>query len=146
MKLSEFNYQAPIHIRFSDIDMLGHVNNAIYLTYMEYARLPYFEKVFGTLIDWKETGLIIAKTEVNYKRPIYLKDNLIIGVRTKSVGDKSFTTEYGFVVISEGEEGLVAACEFISVCIAYLTGKTSSMPDEWKNAMRVNDTKCALSL
>ncbi len=146
MKLSEFNYQAPIHIRFSDIDMLGHVNNAIYLTYMEYARLPYFEKVFGELIDWKETGLIIAKTEVNYKRPIYLKDNLIIGVRTKSVGDKSFTTEYGFFVVNDGQEVLVATGEIILVCINYLTGKTFSMPDVWKNAIKLNDNNLALNL
>lgn len=146
MKLSEFNYQSTIHIRFSDIDMLGHVNNAVYLTYMEYARLPYFEKVFGELIDWKETGLIIAKTEINYKRPIYLKDNLVIGVRTKSVGDKSFTTEYGFFVSNNGEEVLVASGEIILVCINYLTGKTFTMPDEWRNAIKLNDNNLVLNL
>lgn len=146
MNLSEFNFQTPIHIRFSDIDMLGHVNNAIYLTYMEYARLPYFRKVFGELIDWKETGLIIAKTLVNYKRPIFLRDNLYVAVRTTEVGDKSFTTEYAFFVKEADVDVLVATGEIVLVCINYQTGKTFSMPDEWRTAIKMNDSTIALKI
>ena len=43
--------QSPIQIRFVDLDQFGHVNNAIYLSYLEVARLPYFERIIGE-IDW----------------------------------------------------------------------------------------------
>lgn len=144
MQLSEFNHTRHIQIRFSDIDMLGHVNNAIYLTYAEFARVPYFEKVFGKLIDWKETGLILAKAEIQYKKPVYLNDELIVGVRTTTVGEKSFVSEYGFFVKNDSGYVLVATGETVLVCMNYLEGKTFKMPDSWKEAIRNHDSNPAL--
>lgn len=146
MLLSEFNFQIPIQIRFSDIDMLGHVNNAVYLTYIEYARVPYFEKIFGELIDWKESGLILAKSEILYKKPIYLNDELIIGLRTSHVGDKSFKTEYGFFIKKESETVLAATAETVLVCMNYKSGSTFVMPESWRNAIKLNDLNPSLAL
>ena len=47
-----FKHKVEIQIRFKDLDMLGHVNNANYFTYAEYARLKYFDHVVGEDKDW----------------------------------------------------------------------------------------------
>ena len=43
-----------IQVRFSDIDAMGHVNNAVYLSYFELARVYYFEKIMNESWDWKK--------------------------------------------------------------------------------------------
>ena len=57
-------HYTPIQIRFHDIDQLGHVNNANYLTYFEVARMAYFKTLVKKEIDWESTGLILANTSV----------------------------------------------------------------------------------
>ena len=42
-----------IQVRFSDLDTLGHVNNAVYLSYFEMARIAYFTPLLGENWDWK---------------------------------------------------------------------------------------------
>ncbi len=54
MTPTPFKQKTAIQIRFKDIDMMGHVNNANYITYFELARLTYFDslKDEGVKIDW----------------------------------------------------------------------------------------------
>ena len=49
-----FKHFSPVHIRFNDIDILGHVNNAVQQYYFDIARLDYFRDVFKEAVDWKE--------------------------------------------------------------------------------------------
>ncbi len=42
----DFHYLTPFDVRFRDLDSLGHVNNAVYLTYFEIARIGYWRKLF----------------------------------------------------------------------------------------------------
>ncbi|MGQ3013705.1 MAG: acyl-CoA thioesterase [Flavobacteriales bacterium] len=144
MQISGFNYVVPVQVRFADTDALGHVNNAVYLSYIEMARVIYFREVFGELIDWKSTGLILAKAEVNYKRPLYISDELHVALRTKSIGEKSFVSEYGLFVKKGDEYTLISTAETVLVCIDYTTGKTFAMPDSWRSAIFERDANPAL--
>jgi len=65
-----------IQIRFADIDIMGHVNNAVYLSYFEYTRVYYFEKLVGKKWDWKNNGTILIKNEVEYLNLSYLVTSL----------------------------------------------------------------------
>jgi acyl-CoA thioester hydrolase len=47
MDYSQFKHQLPIQIRFVDIDAFGHVNNAVFASYYEMARVAYFDQVLG---------------------------------------------------------------------------------------------------
>jgi acyl-CoA thioester hydrolase len=87
-KISDYKYKTPIPIRFSDIDAVGHVNNAIYLTYFEIARLNYWKEI----INWnlRENGVIVGRSEVNYLKPITLDDEIVCYVRTTRIGNSSF--------------------------------------------------------
>jgi len=90
----------PIQVRFRDLDALGHVNNAVYLTYLEVARVAYFSRLQR---DWLEKGhFILARAEVDFLRPILLEDPVEVGVRVARLGRSSFDMEY--LVLAAGEE------------------------------------------
>jgi len=89
----------PVQVRFRDLDALGHVNNAVYLTYFEMARSAYFSRLER---DWVERGrFILARAEVDFLRPIRLEDPVEVGVRVVRMGRSSFDMEYRVEVLGE---------------------------------------------
>lgn len=83
-----------LQMRFSDCDMMGHVNNAVYLSYFESARVYYFGKLFGPQRDWKREGMIIRTNEIEYLQPIYFDEQPTIELYIESIGHKSFVVCY----------------------------------------------------
>jgi YbgC/YbaW family acyl-CoA thioester hydrolase len=96
MDLSKFKHKSTIQIRFKDIDHMGHVNNANHITYFELARIHYFRDVINEVVNWNEQGVILAKTEINYHRPILLSDNVFVYSRVSKMGNKSYEVESTF--------------------------------------------------
>jgi acyl-CoA thioester hydrolase len=92
---------AKIHVRFSDLDLLGHVNNAVYLSYFEIARVHYFKEILGLDWDWRTHTVLLVKNEVEYIKPILLHDDVRISLFTTSIGNKSFTLRYEVMVDNE---------------------------------------------
>jgi acyl-CoA thioester hydrolase len=90
-----------LKVRFSDCDMMQHVNNAIYLNYFEEARIYYFRQLLGTDWDWRKNGVLLRKNELEYLKPVFLNDPVTIEVFLKHVGDKSFTLAYEVKVLGE---------------------------------------------
>ena len=94
----EFRYEHPIEVRFVDTDALGHVNNAVYLTYFEAARAGYYAQVTGTPFGTGETAaertFVIAEAEVTYRAPAYFGETLVVGCRFAWTGRTSFGLEY----------------------------------------------------
>ncbi len=119
-------------IRFSDIDALGHVNNAIYLTYFEQTRIYYFGQLISETWDWNKFGLLVARNEVEYKVPILLNDKVSIHLGCKHIGNKSFTLDYRFDV-ERGSSSFVA-CIGASVMVSFdhQQNKTTSIPEIWR--------------
>jgi YbgC/YbaW family acyl-CoA thioester hydrolase len=89
---SVFPFYSAIHVRWADIDALQHVNNAVYLSYFEQARIDYF-RALGCW-DWEKVGMLLARTEVDYLRPLLIQDRAWILTRTVKLGIKSFEMEY----------------------------------------------------
>ena len=85
---------AKIQIRYSDIDLMGHVNNAVYLNYFEYTRVYYFDQLLGKKWDWEHQGFILVQNNVEYITPLLLKDNPVIEMSIGKVGNKSFVLHY----------------------------------------------------
>lgn len=89
---------AKIHVRFTDLDVLGHVNNNIYLSYFEIARVHYFGKLLGKEWDWKTNTVVLAKNEVEYLIPVTLGHEPIVVMKVEHIGTKSFTLTYELFV------------------------------------------------
>lgn len=87
-----------IQVRFSDLDILGHVNNVIYLSYFEMARIHYFTALVGPEWDWLKQGVLLVKNEVEYHIPILLHDKPIISLFVEKIGNKSFSLGYKIMI------------------------------------------------
>lgn len=87
-----FAFFSPLHLRWADMDALRHVNNAVYLSYFEQARIDYFRHL--GCWDWNKVGMLLARTEVDYLRPLHIQDSAWVLTRTVKVGHKSFEMEY----------------------------------------------------
>lgn len=126
-----------IEIRFADIDKLGHVNNAIYLSYFEQARLKYFKEVIGTGIDWLEKGIILARAEVDFILPIHLEDNATIEISCSRIGSKSFDLNYQIVTIKPDKKVLVTKGKTVMVCFNYKDACTIAIPQMWVEKIKL---------
>ena len=89
------NNTIPIQIRFVDIDMNQHVNNATYFTYMENARA---ELMMDAFLSCFEQGILFVVAEANckYKRPIKFTDQVNCEIRLELTGSFHFTITYLF--------------------------------------------------
>jgi acyl-CoA thioester hydrolase len=89
---------AAIQVRLTDIDILGHVNNSIYLTYFEMTRIHYFSQLVGPDWDWMENGVVLVQNEVQYHLPVLLADAPQIHMFCTKIGNKSFSLSYELYV------------------------------------------------
>ena len=85
----KFKHTTSVQIRFNDLDMMGHVNNAIQLNYCDIARVNYFQDVFGETLDWTKDSLVIASISIDYLNPILLYDNIVVHTKIQLIGNKS---------------------------------------------------------
>lgn len=125
--LEKFRHFTPIHIRFGDIDMLQHVNNTKYLAYTEEARIRYSYEVLEWDGNWHTLNMILAKTVVNYKKPLHLNDRAGVLARCARIGKKSFDFEYLFIKESN-EKGKEVVATGLTVLVAYDYQNRCSIP------------------
>lgn len=117
-------------IRFADIDVMGHVNNAVYLSYFEQARMNYFHELLEGSWDWQKDGILLARNEVDYVKPILLHDKINIAVWCDEVGNKSFSMRYQFTNDRSGE--VTTTGKSVLVSFNYIEKKTIVVPDSWR--------------
>ena len=124
-----YRHSIPMEIRFADMDSLGHVNNAAYLTYMEQARLLYIRDVGVWDVHPGGLGLILVKATVEFKLPLVMSDEIRVYTRTIRLGTKSFDTEH---IILRGD-GQIAAFGFITIVVYdYDASASAPIPDSWR--------------
>lgn len=118
-----------IEVRFRDCDPMGHVNNAVYLTYLEQARLALWRSPggFGESGGGDVPGVILARAEVDYRLPARYGDVLEVRIGLNAVGRTSFTYEYEIV---DAQERLVASARSVLVMFDYAAGRPIPIPDD----------------
>lgn len=108
MEINNFKHHISIKVRFSDLDAMGHVNNATYLTYLEEARIAYFNEVLNYTENNLAFGAVVAKIEIDYIRQIELGDIIEVYTKCSSFGNKSSDIEH-LIVIKKVKDNLTAA-------------------------------------
>lgn len=139
-----FRFHIPLEIRYGDMDTLGHVNNAKYLTYIEHARVHYFHEL--ALWDGRLSalGLIVARIEIDYKRPLTMFDKTAhVWARCSRLGNKSFDIETVITSERDGAEQLASVSRAVMVVYDYQRDATIPMPDDWRQ--RITAYEPALS-
>jgi len=126
--LSTFPVVVPIVVRFRDLDALGHVNNAVYLTYFEMARVAYYQALVG-LRSLDDFDFILAEVTCRYRSPAWLGETLLVGIRIPSMGRKSFVFEYEIRDQASGR--LVAEGRSVQVMYDYQARRSKPIPDDF---------------
>lgn len=119
-----------VHRRFSDLDPLGHVNNVVFLDYLQEARIRAFLQINYT--QFFEISQVMVHQSIDFRRPImYSTEPLTIETWVSSVGNTSYRMKYR--ILSETGE-LAAEAESVMVC--FDKDKAVPIPDTLRSALQ----------
>ena len=125
-------FSHTLEVRFRDCDAMGHVNNAVYLTYLEQARFAYWRWLWGSdmeALPQGTPGVILARAEIDYRRPAKYGDVLEIRISLEKLGRSSITSTYE-VLNRKGE--LIANARTVLVTYDYKAGASVPIPEDIK--------------
>jgi acyl-CoA thioester hydrolase len=128
-----FKVVTPLLPRFRDTDAMGHLNNAVYLTYFEVARTAYWTALTGTR-NYHEVPFILAHTTIDFRSPAFVYERLMVGIRVARLGNSSFDCAYR--IAEEESDRLVCEGRSVQVIFDYARGKSYPMPEELKARVR----------
>lgn len=115
--------RTQIQVRFSDTDMLGHVNNQSYAAYAEVGRAHFFTSL-GEDAPW----FVLARMELDFRREGLLEDELHVVSFVESLGQTSMTLGQN---ILRGEEAIVST-RSVLVCIDRASRSKIAIPTHWQ--------------
>jgi len=127
---NDFYFYQPIIVRYRDLDPQGHVNNAVYLTYLESARTAYYQAVgFWHPGAFPRTGMVVAHNHIDYLAPIFLGESVRVGLRTDEMGQKSLRMTFQ---IEKGDGTVAARGQSVMVAFDNSTDSTILIPADWR--------------
>lgn len=125
--MSQESFTTEIAVRYRDLDQKNHVNNAVYGTYIEQARLRYLDHVIGDPAE--ESQIVLAHLSIDYRRPVTLSDESVaVTVRTTELNTSSIPMEFEL----ETTEGVAATGQSVLVTVDG-SGDPRRMPDSWRD-------------
>lgn len=118
-------FTTTVPLRWSDLDAVGHVNNATYLTLVEQCRIEAFEAL--DVIDWSETGPVVVAASLHYRRPITEVRPVTVTVTFGTPGRTSIPSTH--TVSLDGDEEPRVTAEVTIVWVDHATGRPTPVPD-----------------
>ena len=135
----EFGHRVVIDVRFADTDAMGHVNNAVYLTYCEMARIHYWTDITGEPIAPGHEGaesLILAEARITYRAPVFHGEQVTVESRATHIGRSSFTLDHRLTAARDGGSArLVAVSSSVLVRYDYGAGGAVALDDAFIDAI-----------
>jgi len=122
-----YRLSTPIQVRFRDTDAMGHVNNAVYLTYLEIARTDYWTRVFG-LESYNHVDFIVARAEVDFLAPARVEDALHVHIRVSEIGNKSFA--FAYEIERDGDATTILRAQTVQVMFDYQRNVSKPLSEE----------------
>lgn len=130
----DFGHRHDSVVRFADTDAMGHVNNAVYLTYIESARVAWWSDVTGEAIQrepGRAEGLILAEADVAFRAPVFHGESVTVESRATRIGRTSIGLEHRLTAARRaGPARLVATCRSVIVRYDYVSERPIALdPD-----------------
>lgn len=111
---------------------MGHVNNAVYFTYLETARTQFFFQKLG-LTSLTGLPMILAEASCSYKSAVRFGEKLVVGLGIARIGNKSFDIVYR---ITAQDGRLAAEAKTVMVTYDYEKATTIVIPDNLKKVLQ----------
>jgi len=128
--MSEYSFTHDVAVRYRDLDTMGHVNNAVYASYFEQARVAYFDEVLD--VPLRDIESVLASLDVDFRRPVEIDHDVTVAVRVAELGETSLTMEYE--VRADG--GVAATGETVQVAVDTETKSSKPIPESWREDVR----------
>lgn len=122
------SFTTEVRVRYSDLDTYGHVNNAVYATYLEEARIAYLKEAIDE--DPESFPGVVAGIELSFERPVARRGPLTVAVETTAIGETSVTMAYE---VRDG--GDVAATAETTIVSVGDDGRPSPIPEEFRERL-----------
>lgn len=125
-----FRHRTTLQVRFRDIDAFGHVNNAVFFSYVEFARIRYLLDVLQPERPFDELPLILARVELDFRSPITFGEEVVVETRLERIGRTSFDMVHRMTAGPEGR--LVGDVQTVLVTYDYESSRPIPVPDAWR--------------
>ncbi len=140
MKREDFRHFFSDEVRWGDCDMLGHVNNATYLRYIESARIAYISDLMNlTLTSDSDTGWIFADLHCSFLGQLLYPCQMEIGSRITRFGNSSATIVAA--VFEQGKQTPAFTSTAVIVWYHYKQQKSMRVPDSIRKAVGIYEGK-----
>ena len=126
MNESKVLIRMPIELRWRDLDAFNHVNNSNFMTYLEEARIRWFDTVGEPWVT-DETAPLLAAVQMNYKVPIPYPSKIVVELLADRLGNSSVTI--GHRIVSDDGATLHADGHVVMVWIDRATGRPVALPE-----------------
>ena len=130
---SVFSNRLPIQIRFSDVDVVGHVNNIVYFAFYDTGKAAFMTELMGRQITWDKVESVVANVDCAFIAPIFFGENIEVLTTCTTVHDKSFRLLQMLRNIDSGE--VKSVCETVMVAFNPQTQKAAPLSDEWRHKL-----------
>ncbi len=118
-------FRTSIPLRWSDLDAFNHVNNARYLTFLEQARIEWFESIGEPWVT-DDTAPVVASATLNFRRPIAYPANVFVELFTERLGSSSVVI--GHRILAE-DGSLYCDGSVVAVWVNRRDGRATPLPD-----------------
>ena len=132
MSESPFTVVYELQPRFRDTDAMGHINNAVYITYLEVARQEYWRRLAGDT-NYQRVPFILARVECDFRSEARMDEQLELHVRCAWIGSKSFAFEYE--IREQRSQRCVVEARTVQVCYDYAAKRSLRVPVELRAAL-----------
>jgi acyl-CoA thioester hydrolase len=126
----EYRHRTPVQVRFRDVDAFRHVNNAVFFSYIEQARVRYLLDVLAIEADFATLPLILARVEIDFRSPVLFGDEVTIGSRVDRIGETSFSMSHRVTI--GHDDRLAADADSVLVVYDYSVERPMRVPDAWR--------------
>jgi len=129
-----YTFSIPMTVRWADMDVLGHVNNAKYFTYLESARTAFFDAVnLWKFREHPRQGIAVVHAECNFRQQVRYPAELEVDLRVTRIGEKSFTIEYG--IFRKGTDEVVGDGSSIAVWMDFDASRALPLTPEMRRIL-----------
>lgn len=125
----------PVQVRFSDLDGMGHVNNAVYASYFEIGRVDFMDRAFpGPVAGLKDIPFILARLEIDLLKPIKFGDNIQVETEVGRLGNKSWDFQARIVATGDATR-IFARARTVQVAFDYHRQESIPLPADLRSAL-----------
>lgn len=134
-----YRHCIDIQTRFTDCDMLGHINNNTFLSYMDLGKARYFETALGPLFDYNRITVAIVNMNIDFYEQAFFVEHLQVWTRVVSIGTRSITFEQRVFNSKTGHTKCLA-----TTVMSYFdpaTAKSAPLDPAWVSAIEAYEER-----